>query len=42
MDRKNRVKMLINKLWKTLQIQAAFGMQVFFVDRSAGCLKPNG
>lgn len=24
MDRKNRVKMLINKLWKTRQIQAAF------------------
>jgi hypothetical protein len=29
MDRKNRVKMLINKLWKTRQIQAAFGMQAF-------------
>jgi hypothetical protein len=29
MDRKNRVKLLINKLWKTRQIQAAFGMQAF-------------
>lgn len=30
MDRKNRVKMLINKLWKTRQIQAAFGMRRIF------------
>ena len=29
MDRKNRVKMLINKLWKTREIQAAFGIQAF-------------
>jgi hypothetical protein len=29
MDRKNRVKMLINKLWKTREIQAPFEIQVF-------------